>query len=119
MDQRTSPTRCGSRRQYFNNLPVHRKSEIISRREWTTSTSLINLPRTCRLGGRHHSSDNEGIGEADDDVGEGIGEADDDVGEDSDDNDEEEEDFRLNFMQDIPRYDSNGHEVIDDFFPSD
>ena len=120
MDQRTSPTRRGSRRQYFNNLPPHRKSEIISCRDWTTSTSLSNLPRTRRLGGRNYSSDNEGIGEADDDVGEGIGEADDELGEDSDDDDDEdEEDFRLNFLHDIPIFGADGDEVISDFVPSD
>ena len=120
MDQRTSPTRRFSRRQFFYNLPEHRKREIISRQEWTTSTSLSNLPGTRRLGGRNHSSDNEGIGEADDVVGEGIGEADDEVGEDSDDDDDEEDEvFRLRLMQDQPRYDSDGHEVISDFVSSD
>ena len=87
MDQRTSPTRR-SCRQYWNNLPDHRKTEILSPREWTTSTLLINLPQTRRRGGRHHLSDNKGDDEADDA----------DVGEDSvsnnadDDNDANEED---------------------------
>ncbi len=107
MNQRTSPTCRRSCRQYWNNLPDHRKTEILSRREWTTSTSLINLPWTRRLGGRHHLSDNEGNDEADDV----------DVGEDSD--DEEEDEYHWNFMQDIPRYDSDGHEVLEDFVPSD
>ncbi len=44
MDQRTSPTRR-SCHQYWNNLPDHQKTEILSRREWTTSTLLINLPQ--------------------------------------------------------------------------
>ena len=70
MDQRTSPTRR-SCRQYWNNLPAHRKREILSRGEWTTFTSLINLPPTCCCGGHHHFSDNEGDNEADDaDMGE-------------------------------------------------
>ena len=115
MDQRTSPTRRRSCRQYFKNLPDHRKTEILSRREWTTSTSLVNLPRTRRrLGGHHHLSDNEGNDEADEDEAD----ADDaDVGEDSD--DEEEDNNHWNFMQDIPRYDSNRHKVLEDFVPSD
>ena len=70
MDQQTSPT-CRSCRQYWNNLPDHQKTEILSRRKWTTSTLLINLPQTRRRGGRHHLSDNKGDDEADDaDVGE-------------------------------------------------
>ena len=109
MDQRTSPTCCRSCRQYLNNLPDHQKTEILSRREWTTSTSLINLPRTGRLGGHHyHLFDNKGNDEADDT----------DVGEDS--NDEEDNDYYwANFMQDIPCYDSDGHLIIEDFVPSD
>jgi hypothetical protein len=70
MDQQTSPTRR-SCCQYWNNLPDHQKTEILSRRKWTTSTSLINLTRTHRRGGGHHLSDNEGNEEADNaDVGE-------------------------------------------------
>jgi len=79
MDQRTSPTRR-SCRQYWNNLPAHRKREILSHDEWTTFTSLINLPPTRRRGGCHHLSDNKGDDEADDaDVGE------DSVSDDADD----------------------------------
>jgi len=70
MDHQTSPTRR-SCRQYWNNLPAHRKREILSRGEWTTFTSLINLPPTRRCGEHHHLSDNKGNDEADDaDVGE-------------------------------------------------
>ena len=96
MDQQTSPTRR-SCRQYWNNLPDHRNTEILSCREWTTSTSLINLQLTRRCGGRHHLSNNEGNGEADDT----------DVGEYSDD-EEEDKNYWANFMQDIPCYDSDG-----------
>ena len=109
MDQRTSPTRWGSRRQYINNLPPHRKSEIISRREWTIFTSLSNLPRTCRLGGRHRHISNEGIAQADDSK----------VGEEEDSDDEDEDNNHLNFLRDCPRFDNDGDEVFSDFVPSD
>ncbi len=88
--QRTSPTRR-SCRQYWNNLPDHRKTKILSRREWITSTLLINLQLTRRRGGRHHLSNNEGNDEADDT----------NVGEYSDD-EEEDKNHWANFMQDIP-----------------
>ena len=88
MDQRTSPTRR-SCRIYFNNLPPHRKSEIISRRDWTISTSLSNLPRTRRrLSGRRGHISNEGIAQADDS----------DVGEEEDSDDEDEDNNHLNFL---------------------
>jgi hypothetical protein len=90
MDQRTSPTRR-SCRLYRNNLPDHRKTEILSRHKWTTSTSLINLQLTRHRGGRHHLSNNKGNDKADDT----------DVGEYSDD-DKEDENYWANFMQDIP-----------------
>ena len=65
MDKQTSPTRR-SCRQYWNNLPDHRKTEILSHRELTTSTLFINLPPTCRRGGRPHLSGNQGNDVADD-----------------------------------------------------
>ncbi len=120
MDQRTSPTRH-SWRQYWNNLPDHRTTKILSCREWTTSTSLINLPRTCRRGGRHHLSDNEGDDKADDaNVGEdSVSNHTDDVNDanEEDNLDDEEDDnyYWANFMQDIPWYDSDGHLIIDGF----
>ena len=91
MDERTSPTCRRSHRLYWNNLPDHRKTEILSRREWTTSTSLNNLQLSCRRGGRHHLSNNEGNDKADDT----------DMGEYSED-EEEDENHWANFMQDIP-----------------
>ena len=127
MDQRTSPTRR-SCCQYWNNLPDHRKTEILSRREWTTSTSLINLPPTRRRGGRHHLSDNEVNNKAGDaDVGEdSVSNHTDDVNnaneEDNlyhNDKEEDNEYYYDNFNGDILFYDSDNHSIIEDFHPSD
>ena len=108
MDQRTSPT-CRSCRQYWNNLPAHRKREILSRGQWTTFTSLINLPPTHRRGGRHHLSDNEGDDEADDA----------DVGEDSVSDDGRRQQRLWHNEGDIANYDSDHHLIIDNFHPYD
>ena len=129
MDQRTSPTRRRrSCRQYWNNLPDHRKTEILSRREWTTSTSLINLPPTRRCGRRHHLSGKEGDNEADDaNVGEdsisnhtdNVNDANEEDDSDHNDDDEENEYYYDDFNGDILFYDSDNHSIIEDFHPSD
>ena len=146
MDQQTSPT-CHSCRQYWNNLPAHRKREILSRGEWTTFMLLINLPPTRRHGGCHHLSDNEGVNEADDaNVGEdSVSDDADDANDaneedhlyitqppsdnddnhdhngDEDDNEDKENDDSYNsYTQgDIAIYDSDNHLIIDDFHPYD
>ncbi len=147
MDQRTSLTRR-SCRQYWNNLPAHRKKEILSRGEWTTFTLLINLPPTSRRGGRHHLSDNKGDNKADNaDVGEDSvsDDADDaintnkedhsqvtqppsdndddhDHSDDEDDNEDEDDDddsYNSYNQGDIAIYDSDNHLIIDDFHPYD
>ena len=107
MDQRTSPTRR-SCRQYWNNLPAHRKREILSRGEWTTFTSLINLPPTHRRGERYHLSNNKGDDEADDaDVGE------DSVSDDADDaNNANEEDH--SYITQPPSDNDDDHDHNDD-----